>query len=119
MSRKKNLEWLCLLELFVYLFFLLDKEVLLLVIMETFCQRNIWQQNLTLNLSIYTFGQMFPDVFLGLGLSQSNAKQTLVFMKYSSYERLFFPVIEVIFLVNLDLVKQNKSLQQAELTDTV
>lgn len=40
-------------------------------------------------------------------------------MEYSSYERLFFPVIEVIFLVNLDLVKQNKSLQQAELTDTI
>lgn len=43
-------------------------------------------------------------------------------MKYSSYERVgffFFPVIEVMFLVSLDLVKQNKTLQQAELTDTV
>lgn len=62
---------------------------------------------------------MFPDGFLGLGLSQSNTKQTLVFMKYSSYEMLYFPFTEVMFLVNLDLVKQNKSLQQAELTDTV
>lgn len=63
---------------------------------------------------------MFPDGFLGLGLSQSYTKQTLGFMKYSSYERLFFPVTEVMFLVNLDLVKQKKkSLQQAELTHTI
>lgn len=82
-------------------------------------ERNIWQRELTLNLSIYIFGQTFPDGFLGLGLSQSDTKQTLVFMKYPSYERLFFPVIEVMFLVNLDLVKQNKSLQQAELAATV
>lgn len=38
-------------------------------------------------------------------------------MKYSSYERLFFPVTEVMFLVNPDLVEQKKkSLQQAEFT---
>lgn len=40
---------------------------------------------------------MFPDGFLGLGLSQSNTKQTLVFMKYSSYEMLYFPFTEVMF----------------------
>lgn len=30
-------------------------------------------------------------------------------MKYSSYERLFFPVTEVMFLVNRDLVKQKNN----------
>lgn len=68
-------------------------------------------------INIYIFGQTFPDGFLGLGLSKSYTKQTLAFMKYSSYERLFFPVTEVMFLVNPDLVEQKKkSLQQAEFT---
>lgn len=40
---------------------------------------------------------MFPDGFLGLGLSKSNIKQMLVFMKYYSERKLFFPVTEVIF----------------------
>lgn len=107
--KEEEFEWFCLLGLFVYLLFLLDKEDLLLVIMETFCQRGTFGSKLTLNLSIYIFGQTFPDGFLGLGLSQSYTKQTLGFMKYSSYERLFFPVTEVMFLVNLDLVKQKKN----------
>lgn len=37
-------------------------------------------------------------------------------MKYSSYERLFFSVTEVMFLVNLDLVKQKKKIPPASWT---
>lgn len=46
--KEEEFKWLCLLELFVYLLFLLDKEVLLLVIMETFCQRGTFGSKISL-----------------------------------------------------------------------
>lgn len=40
-------------------------------------------------------------------------------MKYSSYERLFFPVTEVMFLVNPDLVEQKKKIPPASWIYTI
>lgn len=76
--QEEEFECFCLLELFVYLLFLLDKEDLLLVIMETFCQRGTFGSKLTLNLSIYIYlDKRFQMVFWVLDFHKATQNKHL------------------------------------------